>query len=73
MQQGNINGFMGIAEDITERKKAEAALRESENKLTEALESEKARPRSQRFSYRDSQPPGFYEIAATEVAALAAL
>jgi PAS domain S-box-containing protein len=38
---GNITGFMGIASDITSRKEAEAALRESENKYRSVVDSVK--------------------------------
>jgi diguanylate cyclase (GGDEF)-like protein len=62
---GNINGFMGIAEDITERKKAEAALSDSETKLKEALQREKNAARID-FLTGILNRRGFYEIAATE-------
>ncbi len=38
---GNITGYMGIASDITSRKEAEAALRESENKYRSVVDSVK--------------------------------
>ena len=63
--EGKINGFMGIAEDITDRKKAEAALRESEDKLKMALEREKDDARID-FLTRIPNRRSFYEIASRE-------
>jgi diguanylate cyclase (GGDEF)-like protein/PAS domain S-box-containing protein len=63
--EGNISGFLSIAEDITERKKAEAALRESESRLKEALERERDNARND-FLTRIPNRRAFYEIAATE-------
>ena len=62
---GSINGFMGIAEDITERKRAEAALQESENKLKDALERERSAARVD-FLTGILNRRGFYEIAGSE-------
>ncbi len=62
---GNINGFMGISEDITERKKAEAALRQSEAKLKESLERERSAARID-FLTGILNRRGFYEIAGSE-------
>ena len=62
---GEISGFVGIAEDITERKKAEAALRESEALLKEALAREQSAARMD-FLTGILNRRGFYEIATSE-------
>ncbi len=62
---GHINGFLGIAEEITERKKAELALRESETRLKEALMREQSAARVD-FLTGVFNRRGFYEIAESE-------
>jgi PAS domain S-box-containing protein len=63
---GTINGWLGIARDISESKKAESALRESELQLSNALQLAKAGQWSydveaDRFTFTDN----FYRIFRT--------
>jgi diguanylate cyclase (GGDEF)-like protein len=62
---GEITGAVFSFHNITARKKAESALRESEAKLRSALEREKNVSRID-FLTRILNRRGFYEIAATE-------
>ena len=64
--EGKVNGYIGIAEDITERKASEAAIRESQILLQQALEREKDEARLD-FLTQIANRRAFYEAAATEV------
>jgi diguanylate cyclase (GGDEF)-like protein/PAS domain S-box-containing protein len=65
--EGRANGFIGLAEDITDRRMAEAAIRESQALLSEALAREKDDARLD-FLTRIANRRAFYEIAFTESA-----
>jgi diguanylate cyclase (GGDEF)-like protein len=62
-----VAGFIGIAEDITDRKFAEEAVRQSQELLSQALEREKDDARLD-FLTRIANRRAFYEIASTEAA-----
>lgn len=64
---GEVAGFIGIAEDITDRKFAEEAVRQSQELLSQALEREKDDARLD-FLTRIANRRAFYEIASTEAA-----
>ncbi|HEX4489462.1 MAG TPA: PAS domain S-box protein, partial [Terriglobales bacterium] len=64
---GEVSGFIGIAEDITDRKFAEEAVRQSQELLRQALEREKDDARLD-FLTRIANRRAFYEIASTEAA-----
>jgi len=62
---GEVNGFIGIAEDITDRKAAETAIRKSQALLNQALEREKDDARMD-FLTKIANRRAFYEVALTE-------
>jgi diguanylate cyclase (GGDEF)-like protein/PAS domain S-box-containing protein len=65
--EGKISGFIGIAEDITERRAAENAIRESQALLAQALEREKDDARLD-FLTKIANRRAFYEIGLKEAA-----
>lgn len=63
---GLVNGFIGIAEDITDRKFAESAIRESQAALKDALEREKDEARLD-FLTKIANRRAFYEVGLREI------